>query len=49
MRAALELIAGGRVDPAPLVTHRVPLAQTADALALQRSGTAIKALVLPGS
>jgi L-iditol 2-dehydrogenase len=47
MRAALELIASGRVDPAPLVTHRVGLAETARALELQRSGEAIKALVLP--
>ena len=47
MRAALELLAGGRVDPAPLVTHRLPLADTARALGLQRSGDALKALVLP--
>lgn len=47
MRAALDLIAGGRLDPAPLVTHRLGLDQTARALELQRSGEAIKALVLP--
>lgn len=47
MRAALELIAGGQVDPAPLVTHRLGLDETARALELQRSGEAIKALVLP--
>jgi len=48
MRAALELIVAGRVDPAALVTHRLPLAETAAALDLQRGGEAIKALVLPG-
>jgi L-iditol 2-dehydrogenase len=47
MRAALALIAGGRVDPLPLVTHRLGLDQTARALELARSGEAIKALVLP--
>jgi L-iditol 2-dehydrogenase len=47
MRAALELIASGRVDPATLITHRLGLEETARALELQRSGEAIKALVLP--
>jgi L-iditol 2-dehydrogenase len=47
MRAALALIAGGRVDPLPLVTHRLGLDETARALELARSGEAIKALVLP--
>ena len=47
MRAALALIAAGRVDPRALVTHRVGLSQTATALELQRRGEAIKALVLP--
>lgn len=47
MRAALELIAGGAVDPAGLVTHRLGLEETALALELQRSGQAVKALVLP--
>lgn len=47
MRASLRLIADGRIDPAPLVTHRLPLAETQRALGLQRSGEAIKALVLP--
>ncbi len=47
MRAAFDLIASGRVDPAPLVTHRLPLARTADALELARSGAAVKALVVP--
>jgi L-iditol 2-dehydrogenase len=47
MRRALELIAAGRVDPAPLVTHRLPLEQTGAALELARRGEAVKALVLP--
>jgi L-iditol 2-dehydrogenase len=47
MRAALELVASGRVDPLPFVTHRLGLDETGRALELQRSGEAIKALVLP--
>ncbi len=47
MRAALALVASGRVDPAPLVTHRLALDETARALELQRTGEAVKALVLP--
>jgi L-iditol 2-dehydrogenase len=47
MRAALALIATGRVDPAPLITHRLPLDRTGEALELARTGGAVKALVLP--
>ena len=47
MRAALTLIATGRVDPAPLITHRLPLERTGEALELARTGGADKALVLP--
>jgi len=47
MRAALALIATGRVDPAPLITHRLPLERTGEALALAWTGSAVKALVLP--
>jgi L-iditol 2-dehydrogenase len=47
MRAALELIVTGRVDPLPLVTHRLPLDRTGEALELARTGEAVKALVLP--
>jgi len=47
MRAALALVSAGRVDPLPLVTHRLGLDETARALELARSGEAIKALVLP--
>jgi L-iditol 2-dehydrogenase len=47
MRAALELISSGRIDPLPLATHRLPLEETGQALALQRRGEALKAVVLP--
>ena len=47
MVAALGLIAAGTIDPAPLVTHRLGLADTAAALELARSGEALKAVVLP--
>jgi len=47
MRAALALIAGGRVDPRPLVSHRVPLEETAHALELQRRQAALKVVVEP--
>ena len=55
MRAALELIAAGRIDPAPLVSHRLPLEETARALELQRSADrpegrrrAVRAAILHG-
>jgi L-iditol 2-dehydrogenase len=44
-RAALELIASGAVKTAPLITHRFPLEQTAQALATARSREGIKVLV----
>jgi L-iditol 2-dehydrogenase len=47
MRAALDLIASGRIDPLPLVSHRLPLEETARALDLQRRGEALKAVILP--
>jgi L-iditol 2-dehydrogenase len=47
MRAALELIADGRVAPASLVSHRLPLAQTGAALELQRSAGGLKIVVEP--
>jgi L-iditol 2-dehydrogenase len=46
MRAALALIASGRVDPLPLVSHRLALEETGRALELMRSGEALKAVVL---
>jgi L-iditol 2-dehydrogenase len=47
MRAALKLIESHRIDPVPLVSHRLPLDQTAAALELQRSATALKVVVEP--
>ena len=47
MQAALELIASGRIDPLPLVSHRLPLSETAQALSLHRRGEALKAVVVP--
>jgi L-iditol 2-dehydrogenase len=47
MRAAFELIASGQIDPMPLVSHRLPLEDTGRALELQRSGEALKVVVLP--
>jgi L-iditol 2-dehydrogenase len=47
MRAALELIAGQRIDPRPLVSHRLSLDETGKALELQRSATALKVVVEP--
>lgn len=44
-REALELLASGAVDAAPLVTHRVPLAEAGEALRLARSGEAVKVVV----
>ena len=47
MRSAFELIAARRIDPRPLVSHRLPLEETATALELQRSATALKVVVEP--
>ncbi len=47
MRAALELIASGQIDPLPLITHRVPLERAGEALELQRRGQALKVVVVP--
>jgi len=47
MRAAFALVRSGAVDPAPLVTHRLGLGETARALELARTGEAVKALVVP--
>jgi L-iditol 2-dehydrogenase len=47
MRAAFELIASGEIDPLPLVSHRLSLDETERALDLQRSGEALKVVVLP--
>jgi L-iditol 2-dehydrogenase len=47
MRAAAHLIAGGSIDPGPLVSHRLPLERTAEALDLQRRHAALKVVVAP--
>jgi len=47
MRAALDLLRAGRIDPLPLVSHRVGLAETGRALELTRAGEALKAVVVP--
>lgn len=47
MRLSLELIAGGRLDCAALVSHRLPLEEAGRALELQRRGEALKAVVVP--
>ena len=47
MRTAAGLITGGSIDPGPLVSHRLPLEQTARALDLQRRHAALKVVVAP--
>lgn len=47
MRAALALIASGRIDPLPLVSHRLPLEETGRGLALQRNGEGLKVVIEP--
>jgi L-iditol 2-dehydrogenase len=47
MRAALALIADGRVNPGSLVSHRVPLEETGRALELQRRQSGLKVVVEP--
>jgi L-iditol 2-dehydrogenase len=47
MRDALELIASGQIDPLPLVSHRLALDEIGRALELQRSGEALKVVVVP--
>lgn len=47
MRAALQTILDGSIDPTPLITHRLALEDTARALSLQRRGEALKAIVVP--
>ena len=47
MRAALDLIASGRIAPAGLVSHRLPLAQTGEALEIQRRQAGLKVVVEP--
>jgi L-iditol 2-dehydrogenase len=47
MRAALALLSAGRIDPTPLISHRVGLEDVGRALEMTRSGEALKAVVRP--
>lgn len=47
MRAALTLLRSGAVRASELITHRFALDETGAALAAQRDGSALKAVVLP--
>jgi L-iditol 2-dehydrogenase len=47
MRAALALLAGGTIDPLPLVSHRLSLDEVGKALELQRRGESLKAVIVP--
>jgi threonine dehydrogenase-like Zn-dependent dehydrogenase len=46
--AAWQLLTSGRLDPRPLITHRLPLERADEAVALAASGTALKILLTPG-
>lgn len=46
-REVYRLLATGRLDPSPLVTHRLPLSRCEEALALARSRRALKVLLVP--
>jgi 2-desacetyl-2-hydroxyethyl bacteriochlorophyllide A dehydrogenase len=45
---ALDLVASGAIDTAPLLTDTLPLEQYPEALDLMRSGAGLKVQVLPG-
>jgi L-iditol 2-dehydrogenase len=47
VRHALELISTGQVKVAPLITHRMGLAEVEAALRLMQNGTAIKVAITP--
>ncbi len=48
MRAAIELIAGKRVDVLPMITHRLPLASTAEGFrVVAEAGDSLKVIVEP--
>lgn len=46
-RAALAMLAAGAIDPATLITHRLPLTDVEEAFRLARSGEAVKVVVEP--
>jgi threonine dehydrogenase-like Zn-dependent dehydrogenase len=47
-RAAHHLLVSGRLDPSPLVTHRLPLLRAAEAVDLATSHRALKLLLVAG-
>lgn len=47
MQTAFDLIVSRKVDPAPLVSHRLPLEETGRALDLQRRAAGLKVVVEP--
>jgi len=46
-REVYRLLASGRLDPSPLVTHRLPLSRFAAAVELARERQAVKVLLVP--
>jgi L-iditol 2-dehydrogenase len=46
-REAYRLLVAGRLDPAPLVSHRLPLSRLAEAVALAGERRALKVLLVP--
>lgn len=47
IRRAVALLAGGALDPTPLVTHEMGLREVPEALALMSRGEALKVLIRP--
>jgi L-iditol 2-dehydrogenase len=47
IRRAVALLAEGRLDPTPLVSHEMGLAEVPEALALMSRGEALKVLIRP--
>jgi threonine dehydrogenase-like Zn-dependent dehydrogenase len=45
--SVLDLLASGRVDPGPLVTHHMPLADAKEAYALYDRREALKIVLTP--
>ncbi|MEA2599122.1 MAG: L-iditol 2-dehydrogenase [Acidobacteriota bacterium] len=48
-REVYRLLVKGRLDPSPLVTHRLPLSRFAEAVELSRDRRALKVLLVPDS
>ena len=46
-REAYRLLVAGRLDPSPLVSHRLPLSRLAEGVALAGERRALKVLLLP--